>query len=534
MKTFILKPILGLKSNVAPNDLSLFAQQQDNSAACYCVGGQNFDLNRRRNASVKSYSYQEWSGSATTAATMCTGLFELVGSSATDHIFFDNGYMNVYDSARDPAVIALLGGAVQMGHDASQLYSMIQVGNYLVWSDFGVHTPYAWDNGDATYTELISAGTEFKFRYLEYFQNYIFGAYSDQTNGDIEIRWSGVLPVPITSCEFAAANQLYKPGNDSITGIKKFGSNSCFLYGSDSICSIDYYANYLTPFAIRNMQPYQGAVNHHSIVDTGGRHFLFNKNYGFCEYRGGNDFPYGGRPISYDIENIIGTIDPTYYPRIVGTFSPKTSEIIWSVPLDNSVTNNRLLFYNIVTGNWRQETKVASYVDIWRLFSTLIWDGATLDLADMGIVYWSDFNQSTISSLVNKGTYTVYANTDGSLYYSASEGNDIINFEGYRIEPILNFEFNDENSLLEEIWFSLTDTGPFNLKVSYRGGNTVSECEEASWETLDEIDCYTPTGTVTYLSKFNRYHQIKWGTDYINQKFGVNAIQFKYVPEGKY
>ena len=152
----------------------------------------------------------------------------------------------------------------------------------------------------------------------------------------------------------------------------------------------------------------------------------------------------------------------------------------------------------------------------------------------MGIVYWSDFNQSTISSLVNKGTYTVYANTDGSLYYSASEGADILNFEGYRIEPILNFEFNDENSLLEEIWFSLTDTGPFNLKVSYRGGNTVSECEEASWETLDEIDCYTPTGTVTYLSKFNRYHQIKWGTDYINQKFGVNAIQFKYVPEGKY
>lgn len=534
MKTFTIKPILGIKSNVPQNDASLFVQQPDNTFACYCVDGKNFDLNRRRNASVKSFDYQKWSNTANAQAIMCTGLFELRGSSATDHVFFDNGYFYVYDTNRDPVNKALLGGAVQMGNNLFELYSMIQVGDYIVWTDWGDHTPYAWSNGDSTYTELISAGTEYKFRYLEYFQNYIFGAYSDQANGDIEIRWSGVLPVPTSSCEFAAANQLYKPGNDSITGIKKFGSNACFLYGEESISSIDYYANYLTPFTIRNMQPYQGTTNHHSIVDTGGRHFLFNKNYGFCEYRGGNEFPYGGRPISFNIENKIATIDPSYYPIIVGAFIPEKNEIAWAVPLNNSATNNSILYYNIITGNWRVETKTASYIDVWTLFTTLIWDGGTLDLADLGITYWTDFNRNTISSYIDKNIYLSFANTNGILYYVGSEGYVIQNFEGYRVEPIINFDFNDENSLLEEIWFSLTDIGPFNLKVYYRGGNTVAECSEASWETLDEIDCLTPTETVTYADKFNRYHQIKWGTDYINQKFGVNAIQFKYVPEGKY
>lgn len=537
MRSLRLKPILGTKSTVPQNDESLFSSVGNNVFSCYCVDGVNFDTNRTKNASTKSYGYQKWSSSATAQHTRCSGLFELKGSSTTDRIFFDNGKMYVYDAARAPQVIELDGGAITMADEDLKPYSMMQVGNYIVWTDWGEHTPYAWDNGDLTFDKLISGGTEYKFRYLEYFQNYIMGAYSDQTNGDIEIRWSGVLPTPLSSCEFAAGSQLYKPGNDSITGIKKFSSNSCFLYGSDTISVIDYYPNYMTPFAIRTQVPGQGSTNHHSIVDTGGRHFLFNKNHGFCEYRGGVEFPYGGRPISYDIEDKVSSIDPTYYALIYGVFFPKTNEVAWAVPLNGSTQNNHILYYNIITGSWRIENKPAWCLDNWTVFSNLIWDGVSLDLADISITLWSDFGYSSMSNLISQDTSFVFANNDGNLYYIGSEENYIIlNFDGYRIEPIVNLSGNGDKSFLQEIWFDITEYGPFEIDVSIRGANTVTECENSAWTKVGGIRCTDQTNTVVYpnVEDSYKYHQVKWGTPYSNQRFGVNGIELRYEPEGRY
>ena len=117
---------------------------------------------------------------------------------------------------------------------------MINYGGYFIFADRAEHTPYKWKHGDANLTKLILDGTEFKFRYLTKFQQRIIGAYSDQTNGDLDLRWTDAIPT-WASLDFAAANQLYKPGEDSITGVSKFGVNNLFVYGTDSICALQYF-----------------------------------------------------------------------------------------------------------------------------------------------------------------------------------------------------------------------------------------------------------------------------------------------------
>ena len=533
LNSFIIRPVLGIRSNVPQNSPVLFREGN----LCHCVDGVNFDLSRRKWASTKSYGYTQWSNSANAQATRCVGLFELIDSSDNvNHIFFDNGRMYYYDTSRDPVAVDHATPVVMADEDL-KLYSMIQYGDHIVWTDWGEHEPYCWTHGGANFEEAKASGTAYKFRYLETYQNYIFGAYSDQTNGDIEIRWSNNLPIPGAAAgdlTFAAGNQLYKPGNDSITGIKKFGSNACFLYGETSIDSIDYYGNYLTPFAIRNMVAGQGAVNHHSVVDAGGRHFFLNKNYGFCEYRGGTEFPYGGRPISEAIEDKIASITPGSYLSVVGEFLPQRNEIVWTVPLNGATSPNALLFYNVNDGNWRVEDKVARYVDNWTVVSSLIWDGATYDLADAGITYWSDFGSSALSQYVSSSPRMAFANTDGQAYFRSTEANNEGDIDGYRIEPILDFNQPENKDLLLEIWFDIVDHGEFSIYLEHRSGDTIAECENASFTAVDSISCDDPANAVCYLSKLGRFHQIKWGTDAKDEKFGVNAIEFKYASRGRY
>jgi hypothetical protein len=114
-----------------------------------------------------------------------------------------------YDSSRDPQEVAD-AGATAFASDATDFYSFIKYGSYMVFADFAEHTPYCSDYNDANLLKLISGGTEFKFRYLESFARRIIGAYSDQTNGNIEIRWSNANPTPNTSCTFAARKPYTK------------------------------------------------------------------------------------------------------------------------------------------------------------------------------------------------------------------------------------------------------------------------------------------------------------------------------------
>ena len=525
MQSVIIQPILGLKTNVPQNDLTLF-----NGSAVHCVDMANVDFNRIRNSANKTTGLSTYTASQNAQKTRCLGLFELVGSAATDHLVWDNG--KFYYIAADRSQTNVDAAApVTMGQSNDALISMIQYGDYVLFTDRSrTLTPYKWKNGEANLTKLILSGSEYKFSYLETYQRRIIGAYSDQTNGDIEIRWTEALPT-WASLTFPAANQLYKPGNDSITGVKSFGSNACFLYGSNSIDSIDYYANYTTPFAIRNVVSNQGCTGHHSIIDIGSAHFLFNKFYGFCAYAGGNDFPNGGRPLSYNIENWISGINPLYYHLIVGTFLPQTSEACWAVPLNGGSTNNALLFYDIRTGNWRKKEIIASYVDFWITDTSLTWN----DLAALGYSTWNDFGLMRWADLISSTPYMVSGNTGGHVYMDSTEGNLGAAWNGYRTEPILPLPLQgNARSLLLEIWFSLASVGNYSMNVWYRGGDTVGECSSAPWTVLTEVSCNSPSNAVCYLSENNRYHQIQWGTDSASEPFSVNAIEFKFVPQGAY
>jgi len=522
MASYTIIPTLGLKSAVPHDSGTLFQPVGDGISLTHCVDCLNISFNRKREASAKSVGHSVWSNSANAQATKCLGLFELKGSATTDHIFFDNGKMYVYDSSLDP-VNKDVATPVTFATDDMDLYSILQYGDYLIFADRAEHTPYKWKNGDANLTKLILSGTEYKFRYLEKFQRRIIGAYSDQTNGDIEIRWTDPLPT-WASLDFDSANQLYKSGNDSITGIKRFGANACFLYGNDSIDSIDYYPNYEIPFTVRNVVANQGAANHHSIVDTGRAHYFYNKNYGFVAFVGTNEFPYGGIPISEPIEDLVETINPTYTDSIVGVFIPFMQEICWSVPLYGTSSPNYLIYYHVVDKTWRIEQKTARYIDVWRLSTNITWT----QLIAQGYSTWNDLGNLRWADFVNENPALVFANTDGKLYASATEatGGDALN--GYRTEPIMQFGNTWQRSFIKEIWFSFVESGNYSVYCYYRGGDTVGECNSADWEALPEVSANNSDNPVIRTAKNNRYHQIKWGTDGANEPFVVNKITFEF------
>jgi len=532
MNSFKIIPALGLKTDVPQNDPTLFKFINDDSALTYCVDGLNVDFATVRNACSKSKGKTVWSNSANSSATKCQGMFEFYDGSNRDKWFVDNGQLFRYDSSRDPVRVcdtSACSGPITFATDDNDLYSFIQYGDYTIFTDRAEHTPYKASHTDTEITKLILSGTEYKFRYLERFQRRIIGAYSDQTNGDIEIRWTDAIPT-WASLDFGAANQLYKPDDDKITGIKRFGANGCLLYGENSIDRIDYYPNYTAPFGITNMVAHQGATNHHSIVDFGDRHYLFNRNYGFCEYRGGSEFPYGGKPISLDIEDEIAGIDAGFHDLIVGTKSPHTNEVVWAVPLSGEGFPSHLVFYNYLTNSWRFEDKAARYIDAWVVATDLTWT----DIIALGYTTWTDFGNSRWVDFVSSRNEIALGDTDGKSYYIATEADDGSALDGYRVEPVLDFGRPNDKDLLLEIWFDIINTGSYSMYVSYRGGDTLAEVKNASWTSLDEVSFDSPANAVVRLAETNRLHQIKYGTDAANEPFVINGIEFKYSPQGRY
>jgi hypothetical protein len=527
LQSLTIRPILGLKTDVPQNDPSLF-----NGEACHCVDMQNVDLNRIRNASSKSTGITAYNISATAQHTKCQGLFELKSGSTVDHLYWDNGKFYYVASDRSFTNVDA-SSPIQFGTGDSDLVSAINVGGYCIFTtrDAG-KTAYKWKNGDANLTKFLVAGTEYKFKYLAPFQRRVFGANSTETNGDIEIRWTQAWTESnyfASAATMAAGNQLFKPGNDSITGIKPLGSNACILYGEDSICTIDYFVNYTTPFAINERVSGQGSVNHHSIVDVGGIHYFFNRNYGFVGYSGGQGLLNGGKPISYDIEDKISGINPAYFPQIVGKFLAIEKTCVWAVPLDGAATPNTLLYYDLMSGQWSVKKIDCRYIDAWTLDSSLIWN----DLAALGYTYWSDFGLLRWSDLISSRAFLVHGNTNGYAYLDSGESNAGAAWDGWRIEPIISLS-ETQRALLLEVWFGVASTGNYYLYVYYRGGDTEAECEASSWEALQEVSVNIPDNAVCYLAKNNRYHQIKWGTDAASEPFSVNTITFKYIPQGTY
>ena len=525
MQSFKIRPVLGLIDVVAQDDPVLF-KPFEGGAITHCVECSNIDFKRIRQSCSKSFGRAEYSNTATAQKTACMGLFELKGSSATDHIFFDNGRMYVYDASRDPAAID--HGTPVVMEDDDNMYSMIQYGDDIIWTDFAEHQPYHWANGDATFVEFQTTSA-YKCRYLELFQQRVIMAHTTEINGDIEIRWSSRIPTA-GSENYSASAQLYKETNEPITGIRTMGNNRCFLYDDKAISSIDYYPDYSTPFGLTTLVTNGGGAGHHSIIATGGRHFLFSSQYGFCEYHGNTQFPANGAPISDPIESIIATINQNYYGSIVGTFLPQTNSLAWTVPLYGVADPSHILIYDLLTKNWTIENKQARYIDNWFVTSNLIWN----NLAGLGYTTWEDFGNLEWGELISSAQQLVLGNTDGKLYYSTGDSDDGADYEGYRIEPVINFGQTGRRALLLEIWFSIVSGGDFKINLWHRSGDTVYETINGGWTELSGIDCNNPNNAVAYLSETNRFHQIKWGTGKQNERFGVNEIVFKYVPQGQY
>jgi hypothetical protein len=502
--------------------------------ATYCVDGRNVDYGRTRNACAKSAGTIAWSNSATADAQICLGIFELKDTSGTvTHWIFcgDNsskGRIFRYDSSRDPVRISdVVGhaGATEFAFNTIDLYSVIRVGDYVVFADRGEHTPYCALDDATSFSKLVSGGTEFKFRYLANWQNRIIGVY-ETTTGDttdrLEVRWSNLRPVPATSCTFGATDVLYIPNDDGITGIKTMGRNACYIYCENSIIRMDYYPNYSIIFGLVPVVDNFGAVNHHCVVDAGNMHFFFNRDLGFCSFNGQTI-----TPINYDIEDLASSIKSGYYSQIVGALAAFKNEIAWTVPIEGSSTSNAILYYNWVTNQWRREDKIAYYIYPATIGTDLTWTKLTTNL---GYSTWTDLGNLRWSDLISEVPELMSANTDGHLYYTGGESTT----DGYRIEPVMDFGRPNDKDLLEEIWFDLTDVGSYSLYCSYRGGSTVGECTSASWEALPEVSCNSPATAVIRLAKTNRFHQIKWGTDAASEPFTVAGIEFKYVPQGRY
>lgn len=527
MESFYIYPILGLKTSVAQSDASLFQMISQNTAAVHCVEGRNIDFGRTQNACAKSVGQAIWSNSATASTTTCLGIFYLDdGTNVTYWIIYD-GNVYRYNGTRDPVEV-VDAGATAFASGTMDFYSMIRYGNYFIFADRAEHEPYCSDNNDANLLKLISSGTAYKFRYLESFQRRIIGAYSDQTDGDIEIRWSNLMPTPNTDCVFATTNQLYVPNDDPITGIRRMGRNACFVYCKDSINRLDYYPDYSSPFGFTTILENQGAANHHSIVDVGNQHFFLNRNYGFCSYNGGNQII----PISRDIENWVSGIRESYYPHIIGQALPFRNRVAWTVPLEGSTTPNAILLYDYFEKKWERRDIACRYLAPMVISTDLTWTKLTTDL---GFTTWADMGNLRWADLVTETPVIALSGTDGKLYYLGTEANETAAWDGYRVEPMMNFGKPNNKSVLEEIWFSLADVGDYSLYVYYRGGDTEGALKAANWTATDEVDCNSPNEAVCRLNNVTkqayRYHQIKWGTDGADEPFVVNQIEFRYVPE---
>ena len=533
MESYSIVPILGLKSNVSQNDPSLFQAASETIAITHCIDSLNVDYQRVRNACSKSAGKVKYNPSAIASPDHCQGLFQTKSGTTITQYFFDNGRFYYLDGALAFQQVNT-SDSVLFDTSALELFSMIQYGDYIIFSDLGTHTPYIWKTGETYLTKLISSGTEYTFKYLEMFQGRIIGAYSDQTNGDLELRWTARLPSVASGTTFASTNQLYKPDEDSITGIKRMGNNACVVYGNKSISQIGYYSSSYSVFGITSVVNSQGAASNNSIVDVGGRHFLFNKHYGFCEYRGGTEFPYNGRPISEPIENRISGIYDEYFSEISGCFNSLTNEVAWVVPLNGASSPTHILYYHIIDDKWRIEDKASRAIDVWSVTNGYTWNDLISDLGGAGALWSAIAAGTTWSAYANVRSRFVCANNSGYVYTVTGENDDGSAIDAYRIEPILDFGSSEDKDLLLEIWFTINYRGNYSITCYHRSGMTPAECENASWTSLGTVTCYNSSEAVIYTDKMNRFHQIKWGNANADERVAVNKIEFKYIRQGRY
>lgn len=442
-----------------------------------------------------------------TQATVVTGVSAVSGTlyikdvtggtgdfSATESLTFSGGA-----SADCDSVIQ----TTSFNNADNQNYCAIRYGSYIIFSDYGAQTPQLWYNGESNLTNLITGtnATLYKFRYLAEWYLYIIGLYSNQTNGDIDIRWTSQLPT-WANLTFPSANQLWKPGNDSIAGVSKLGANALLLYGTESISKFDYYPSASTPFGISPLLQGQGTTSHHSIINAQGANWFFNKNYGFVRYVGGSRIV-ADDIISHDIEDVVASIDSRYHGGIVGVYLPRTQQLAWAIPQGAATTPSHIIYYNIASRTWSKEVKPFRYIDVW-------------------------------TRAAGEHRKLVMANANGYVYSSSGTGADGAAWDGYRIEPVLHFSHPEHKKLLSEIWLGIVSGGDYSIDISWRGGDTVKELLAQSWTALGSISLNNPDPPVLYCNQSARFHQLKWGSNAKAEDYSVNWIDLHYTDQGRY
>lgn len=530
MKFIKLKPIYGLKNDCSVGNSSLYKGvgriegQYATTYTIYDTDGMNLDYTRVEGACGKAKGKVQWSNSANAQATKCLGLFALDDGTNVNHIFFDNGKVYRFDASKDPVEITV-ATPVTFANDNVDLYSAINFGGYIVFTDRGEHTPYKWSNSDANLTKLILAGgaTEYKFRYLIELANRIVGVYSDQTNGDLEIRYTDVLPTWAT-LDFPAANQLYKPESYSlITGVGKLGSDTGFVFSEDDIIRLDYYADQIPCFNAVRIIKECGSVNHACIASDGNNLYFYDRRKGFIQFNGSDI-----KVISDDIQGTVDAITKGYHDLIVGVYNAQRHEVVWTVPIGTTVAPNYILYYEIDSGRWRREDKSARYIDYWQVFTDMTWT----DLAVLTGGGWP--TTETWYYYTSESFELSFGVDDGHLYIVSSEADAGSNLDGYRIDPILPICDGITMLRVLEIWISFSNRQNINIDFYWRGGNSIGEVTNELWTSLGLINMNDPANAVLYIDQTARFHQFKWGTDAKDEYFSIENIKIGYESQGPY
>jgi hypothetical protein len=186
-----------------------------------------------------------------------------------------------------------------------------------------------------------------------------------------------------------------------------------------------------------------------------------------------------------------------------------------------------LFFYNVDTGNWTVEDKAMRCVADWRMSENYDWNDLIADLGGAG-AKWTAAGVQTWAYYLTTRQRLVYSNTDGKLYYQSGENLDGADIEGWRIEPIMDFGLPYNYKYLSEIWFDITESVDCEIDIYHRSGNTVGEIEADTWSSMGSLSCNSPSRPVCFVNENARYHQLKWGTDAMEEKFQINGITFKY------
>lgn len=489
--------------------------------ACHDTGGQNFDLEREDDACSKAFGRAQWSALATstdgTTGDSILGMHELWDGTNREHFCFDKGLAYRYDADRKPVVFD--EASITLATDDIDLYSIIQYGAHMVVADRGEHEPYKCDHDDTSLT-VLQVDNNYTFRYLLNFTNRIIGLYSDQPNGDIDIRYTDAL----AATTFPDANQLYKEG-DSITGAHTLGHNTAFIFGETDIYRMDHYGSQTPVFSLLEVLKGWGSVNHHCIVSDGIFLYFYDQNKGFCKFDGSRE----PLVISEDYENMAARISTASSNLITSIWIPFTNEVAWSIPVDDNSLCSKIIYYNTKTGQWRHENKVARYLDIWRLFSGITWDDLIVLTDDVwpGPRSWAYYTAES--------SKLVFGQSNGHIYTSTSEGDNGSDWNGYRIEPIIPFPGKGKNmTRLLEIWPGITEHQVGNLDFYWRGGDTTGKVAGADWTSLGSLSMASPDDPVLYTDQTARLHQVKWGTDKKSEPFAVSELKFGFVSQGSY